>query len=187
MTDVTPVLTSSCPLRELLASSLHSGGPLQIRLRPPAVILCLSGVLVSLTTLAAPAIAQVPSDSMAVATVVDRYHHALAAGDSATALALLSPNAIILESGGVESLREYRSHHLPADIAFARAVKSNRSTVHVTVRGDVAWTSATSTTRGRYRGKTVNSTDAELMVLTRSADGWTINAIHWSSRDRSPR
>jgi hypothetical protein len=160
---------------------------MRIPLPPPAVILGIGGVLVSLTALAAPAPAQVPSDSTAVVGVVDRYHQALAAGDSALALALLSPNAIIVESGGVESLREYRSHHLPADIAFARAVKANRSPVQVTVRADVAWTNATSTTRGIYRGKTVNSTGAESMVLTRSADGWTISAIHWSSRDRPPR
>jgi hypothetical protein len=119
---------------------------LRIPLPPLAVILGTGGALVSLTALTAPALAQVPSDSLAVAGVVDRYHHALAAGDSTLALALLSPNAIILESGNVESLREYRSHHLPADIAFARAVKANRSPVHVTVRGDVAWTNATSTT-----------------------------------------
>jgi ketosteroid isomerase-like protein len=156
-------------------------------LPPLAAILRLSGVLVSLTALASPAISQVPSDSMAVAGVVDRYHRALAAGDSAAALALLSPNAMILESGGVETLREYRSHHLPADIAFARAVKGTRSPVQVTVQGDVAWTNATSTTRGKYRGKTVNAAGAELMVLTRSVDGWTISAIHWSSRDRSQR
>ncbi len=160
---------------------------MQNPLPPLAVTLGLSRLLVSLTTLAAPAIAQVPSDSMAVAAVVDRYHHALAAGDSAAALALLSPNAIILERGGVESLREYRSHHLPADIAFARALKATRSPLHVTIRGDVAWTNATSTTRGPYRGKPVNSAGAESMVLTRGADGWTISAIHWSSRDRSQR
>jgi len=143
--------------------------------------------LVSLTAPAAPALAQVPDDSTAVAGVVARYHHALAAGDSALAVALLSPNAMILESGEVESLREYRSHHLPADIAFARAVKANRSPVHVTVRGDVAWTHATSTTRGIYRGKPVNATGAESMVLSRRADGWTISAIHWSSHDRPQR
>lgn len=160
---------------------------MRIPLPPLAVILGIGGALVSLTALAAPTLAQVPSDSMAVAGVVDRYHHALAAGDSALALALLSPTAIIVESGAVESLREYRSHHLPADIAFARAVKATRSPVHVTVRGDVAWTNATSTTRGIYRGKTVDSTGAESMVLIRSADGWTISAIHWSSRDRSQR
>jgi ketosteroid isomerase-like protein len=156
----------------------------RIPLLPLAAMVRTGGALVLLTALAAPALAQVPSDSMAVAAVVDRYHHALAAGDSGLALALLSPNAIIVESGDVESLLEYRSHHLPADIAFARAVKANRSAVHVIVRGDVAWTNATSTTQGMYRGKTVNSTGAESMVLTRSPDGWTISAIHWSSRNR---
>jgi ketosteroid isomerase-like protein len=156
---------------------------MRIRLPPLAFILRTIGAVVSLTALAAPALAQVPSDSMAVAGVVDGYHHALTAGDSAAALALLSPNAIILESGGVESLQEYRSHHLPADIAFARAVKTIRSPVRVTVRGHVAWANATSRTRGEYRGKTTNSDGAELMVLTRSPTGWKINAIHWSSRN----
>jgi ketosteroid isomerase-like protein len=147
-------------------------------------LLGLAVALLPVLTLAAPASAQVASDSVAVAGVVERYHHALASGDSAAALALLAQDAVIIESGGVESLQEYRSHHLPADITFAREVKGTRSPVRLTVRGDVAWTSTTSTSRGKYRGKTVNSTGAELMVLARGVDGWTINAIHWSSRDR---
>jgi ketosteroid isomerase-like protein len=113
---------------------------------------------------------------------VERYHKALAHGDSAAALALLSPAAVIVESGRIESFREYRSHHLPADIAFARAVKATRSPVGVTVKGDVAWTTATTTARGTYGGKPINSAGAELMVLTRTPTGWTISAIHWSSR-----
>jgi ketosteroid isomerase-like protein len=99
-------------------------------------------------------------------------------------LAFLADDAVIVESGAIESLQEYRSHHLPADIAFARATKATRSAVRATVRGDVGWTSATSKTEGRYRGRTVSSTGAELMVLTRTRDGWRISAIHWSSRDR---
>lgn len=150
-------------------------------------LLRLGGALLSLLTLAAPILAQVAGDSMAVAGVVERYHHALASGDSAAAIALLAEDAVIIESGGLESLQEYRSHHLPADIAFARAVRTTRSPVRVTVRGDVAWTNAMSTSRGTYRSKTVNSTGAESMVLTRSVDGWTISAIHWSSHDRSQR
>ena len=75
--------------------------------------------------------------------------------------------------------------YLPADIAFARAVQGTRSPVRVTVRGDVAWATSTSTATGRFRGRDVNSTGAELMVLTRVADGgWQIAAIHWSSHSR---
>jgi ketosteroid isomerase-like protein len=128
------------------------------------------------------AMAQTTNDSAAVAAVVERYHRTLKEGDSVAALAQLADDAIILESGAVESLEEYRSHHLPADIAFARAVKGTRSLVRVVVRGDVAWTTATSTMKGKFRNKSVNLTGAELMVLTRSKEGWKISAIHWSSR-----
>jgi ketosteroid isomerase-like protein len=124
------------------------------------------------------------SDSADVAATVARFHQALAAGDSAAALALLSPHVVILESGGVEALADYRAHHLPADIEFARAVPSERAPLTVRVQGDVAWASGTSVTKGEFRGRPINSSGAELMVLERTAQGWRIAAIHWSSRTR---
>lgn len=127
------------------------------------------------------------SDSAEVAATVDRYHRALSTGDSAAALALLTLDAVILESGGVETRAEYRSHHLPADIEFARAVPSVRGPLRVTVRGDVAWASSTSSVQGEFRGRPINSAGAELMVLVRESDGWKITAIHWSSRSRPAR
>ncbi len=126
------------------------------------------------------------SDSAEVAATVDRFHRALAAGDSAGALALLTEDVQVLESGGVEDRAEYRSHHLGADIEFARAVPGERGPVRVRVRGDVAWASSTSTTRGTFRGRPVHSAGAELMVLVRAPFGWRIAAIHWSSRARRP-
>ena len=132
--------------------------------------------------------AAMANDSAGIVRVVERYHDALARGDSATALSLLAPDAVILESGGVETREEYRSHHLSGDIAFARAVRRERGPVRVTIQGDVAWVSSTSTSRGEYRGRTVNSAGAELMLLSREGDGWRIRAIHWSSRAvRTPR
>jgi ketosteroid isomerase-like protein len=158
----------------------------RVLLRLRAVILATGASLAPLAALASWASGQTPTDSADVATVVERYHRALAAGDSLAALALLADDAVILESGGVESRQEYRSHHLADDIAFARAVKGTRSAVHVAVEGNVAWTTATSTTRGKYRGRAVNSAGAELMVLTRTPGGWKIRAIHWSSHGRRP-
>lgn len=64
------------------------------------------------------------NDSAAVAAMVHEYHQALASGDSTAAMALLATDAVILESGGIETREEYRSHHLQSDIAFARAVTS---------------------------------------------------------------
>ncbi|HEU5184905.1 MAG TPA: nuclear transport factor 2 family protein [Gemmatimonadaceae bacterium] len=124
------------------------------------------------------------TDSSDVAAVVTRHHAALASGDSAAALALLTDDAVILESGGIETRAEYRSHHLQADVAFARAVKTERSPIRVVVRGDVAWASSTSVAQGEFRGRAINSVGAELMVLVRDSGGWKISAIHWSSRNR---
>ena len=124
-------------------------------------------------------------DSAAVAAVVTGFHAALARGDSAAALALLAPDVRVLESGGVETLADYRAHHLAADIEFARAVPASRGPLAVTVRGDAAWAVSTSETKGEFRGRPVSSASAELMVLARSAGGWRIQAIHWSSRRRT--
>jgi ketosteroid isomerase-like protein len=129
----------------------------------------------------APAAAQSSADS-AVLAVIERYHVALAAADTAAVERLLASDAIILESGGIETRAEYLQHHLPGDIAFAAAVPRQRGDVRVVVLGDVAWATSSSTTRGEFRGRTVNSSSAELMVLRRVAGEWKIAAIHWSSR-----
>ena len=122
-------------------------------------------------------------DAAAVTDVVERFHGALAAGDSAAARALLAPEAVILESGGIETVDEYTSHHLAADMAFAAAVASERGPIQVTVRGDVAWAVSTSRSRGRYGDRDIDSTGAELVVLSRGPEGWRIEAVHWSSRN----
>ena len=126
------------------------------------------------------------ADSVEVVRVVDAFQNALAGGDSAAALSLLAPDAVILESGGMETRAEYRSHHLPSDIAFARAVKSIRSPLRVTVAGSTAWTVGTSTSRGEFNGRAINSMGAESMVLAKESAGWRIRSIHWSSRNRRP-
>jgi hypothetical protein len=159
LVEVSPALGEQCPAAAPFAFSFSLDGLVRIPSSLLPHTLLLGGALVPLT---APS-AQAPVDSAGVAAVVERFHHALAEGDSAAALGLLAEDA--------------------ADIAFVRAVEGTRSPVRVNVRGDVAWTTATSRTRGNYRGRAVNSGSADLMVLTRVPDGWKISAIHWSSRD----
>ena len=129
-------------------------------------------------------VALAASDSSDVVRVVVGYHAALESGDSTAALAHLESDARILESGGIETREEYRSQHLAGDIGFARNIKSERGSVRVVVQGDIAWATSTSTTQGEYRGRQINSMGAELMVLSRTPNGWKIRAIHWSSRMR---
>lgn len=148
----------------------------------PFVLLLICGVSVHARPLAAQGAEA--ADSAAVVATVERFHAALAAGDSVGALALLSADAVILESGGVETREEYRAHHLPSDMAFAQAVRAERVLVAVRLSGDAAWVSATSSAAGTYRDRAVNSAGAELVVLRREGGGWRIAAIHWSSRPR---
>ncbi|HEU5170088.1 MAG TPA: DUF4440 domain-containing protein [Gemmatimonadales bacterium] len=149
------------------------------------VHLLLPALLVSITPSASRAQAG-RTEAAAVAATVARFHQALSAGDSTAALAILAEDAVILESGGAETKDEYRAHHLPGDIAFARAVRPALGRVRVTLGGDVAWAASTSTTAGEFEGRPVDAATAELVVLSRTPGGWRIRAIHWSSRPRRP-
>ena len=136
--------------------------------------------------LSAQAITRNTSDSAAAVETVHRFHTLLASGDSAAAVQLLAPDLVVLESGSVETRVEYLGHHLGADMQFARTVPSERRVVAVHQDGDVVWVAGTSTSRGEFRDRKVDSRGAELVVLTRSGSGWVIRAIHWSSRRNSP-
>lgn len=143
-------------------------------------------LLIPLSFMLLPAMgtAQQVTDSTEAVAAVAAFHQALGRGDSVGALALLAPDAVILEAGGIESREEYRSHHLNADIAFARAVPAVTGPIRVVVMKDVAWATSTSSVDGTFEGRPIHSLGAELVVLSRSTDGWRIRAIHWSSRRR---
>lgn len=127
------------------------------------------------------------ADSMSAVAAVDRFRTALASGDSASVLALLAADAIVLESGDVETRAEYRRNHLSADIEYSRAIPGTHKLVSAGVHGDAAWVSSTSVTKGTIKGRAVNSAGAELIVLSRrdARSPWQIRAIHWSSHRRS--
>lgn len=122
-----------------------------------------------------------PAGAGEIASTVAEFHDALRNGDGAAALKLLASDAIILEGGAIETRAEYESHHLAADMAFAKAVPGTRSNVQVQIDGNTAWTSA-SRTEGMFKERPINSRGAELMVLTKTPEGWRIRAIHWSSQ-----
>ena len=125
------------------------------------------------------------TDSIAVSETVRQFHAALGRRDSASVLALLADDAVVLEAGAIESRAEYRAHHLPADLQFAAAVPAKPGPLQVVLSGDVAWVTSTSEVTGTFEGRPINSVGAELVVLTRSDTGWQIRAIHWSSRRRA--
>src|SRR5688500_2375367 len=132
-----------------------------------------------------PARPRSAADSAAAVATVDLFHRRMADADSPGVLALLPPDAVILEGGGIETRAEYRAHHLPGDIEFVRAVPSSRAVRQVQVGSDAAWVTSASETRGAYKGRQLDLIGAELIVLRRHGAGWRVAAVHWSSRPRT--
>jgi|SRR5437762_2402579 len=140
-------------------------------------------VLLLVALLPRDTIAQAHSnDATEITRAVEGFHGALALGDRTAALALLAPDALILESGESQMRAEYEREHLAEDIAFVSATKTERSPLVIRQDGNVAWTTATSKTTGTFKGRKIDSTGVELIVLTKGGSGWRIHAIHWSSR-----
>ena len=117
-----------------------------------------------------------------VRSVVESYGRALASGDSLAALALLHEDVAIYEGGHAETREQYRSGHLRSDIAFASAVKRTVVRDDVLITGDAALYTSEYSAAGRFRNRDIDSHGTETMVLLRTADGWKIRHIHWSSR-----
>jgi ketosteroid isomerase-like protein len=128
--------------------------------------------------------AQPGGDEAAVRAVVTRFHNSVSAGDGAAAMAVVAPDAVFLEAGGVETRAEYEKNHLPADIDFEKSVPMKRGTIRIVVSGDAAWATCTTELKGTFQGRAIDSIGTEMMVLSRAAGGWQIRAVSWSSRAR---
>ncbi|MGI8437612.1 MAG: YybH family protein [Chthoniobacterales bacterium] len=122
-----------------------------------------------------------PPDAAAISAAVEDFHQALAAGKEERAMSLLAPDALIVEAGTVQTRAEYETEHLREDVAFAREVPGTQTSRKIAQVGDAAWVTSTFQVTGTFQGRAVNNFAAETAVLTRTADGWRIRAIHWSS------
>jgi ketosteroid isomerase-like protein len=120
-------------------------------------------------------------DTTAINSTAEGFHQALAAGKAEEVMALLQPDALIVESGTVQTRDEYQREHLAEDIAYARAVPSTQRDVIVRQEGDAAWVTSTFNVTGKFHDKPVHNLAAETMVLTKTSTGWRIRTIHWSS------
>ena len=133
--------------------------------------------------LAAPAAAATSGEAEAV---VDGFHAALSRGDTKAAAALIADDALIFEEGGAERSKvEYTAHHLSADAAFSQAVGATTARRSGESSGDVAWVATEGRMKGSYKGKAVHRVTTETMVLRKTADGWRITHVHWSSAARN--
>lgn len=125
-----------------------------------------------------------PEAEAAVTAVIEKFYGAMKTGDTVTAMSVLAPDALFVESGKLETRDEYEKNHLPLDIAFEKQVTGKRGPLRITVLGDTAWVIAVTVFEGTFDGSPVNFESAQLAVLSRETGDWQIRSIHWSSRRR---
>jgi ketosteroid isomerase-like protein len=120
-----------------------------------------------------------------VATV-ERFSSALAAGDLGKASAELDPGVVILESGGAERSRdEYLGGHAKSDADFLKTAMMTLKRRSAQSSGDLAWVASESQIHAMKGEEMLMIDSTETMVLRKSAEGWKIVHIHWSSRRAS--
>ena len=124
--------------------------------------------------------ATAPPEALAV---VESFHRALGSRDRDAALALLAPDVRIFESGGVEESRdEYASHHLGSDMEFAAATERTVFGRRSGSSGEMAFVLTETGTTGTFRGRPIEASGVETVLLQNRAGRWLITHVHWSSR-----
>lgn len=127
----------------------------------------------------------VPAEAKAALAVAERFGYALSSGDLETVEKLLTPDVLILESGGAERSREeYLGHHAISDAKFLKDTHRQLLRRRARAAGDLVWIGSESELHTEKDGKPLVLLSTETMVLRQTPDGWRIAHIHWSSRPK---
>lgn len=117
----------------------------------------------------------------AAGQVVQQFHQALQQGKRDVVLAQLSPTVQIFEGGAVERSRdEYKTHHLDADIQYLTQVSSELLEQQIEIIGDVAYAVSRTSQKGEIKGKKIDRSGTESLVLRNIKGQWQIVLVHWS-------
>ena len=121
------------------------------------------------------------------ARVVDAFHAALKAGETGRAASLMAPGVLVFEAGGAEASKAaYGAEHLAADAAFEKTAVEEILRRTGAAAGHSAWIATEGRVRARTGEKVTDRLTTETMILARTADGWRIVHVHWSSRANPP-
>jgi len=140
--------------------------------------LALSVALADISSAAAQG-SRIPAD------VVDAFHAALRAKNTAAALSLLDRGLVVFEFGTVDpTVEAYAFQHLPFDMDVAAATQWKLETRRVGGEGSERWVLSTYRVTGKHRdGSPIDLTTLETVILRRSSDLFRIVHFHWSTND----
>ncbi len=125
----------------------------------------------------------VPPEAADAVAVLERFSTALSTGDLDAVGANLDPTVLILESGGAERTRdEYLGGHAKHDAAFLNAAHITLKRRTAQASGDLVWVGSESEIHAIKDDKMLMISSTETAVLRKTAQGWKIVHLHWSSR-----
>lgn len=125
----------------------------------------------------------VPPEAADAVAVLERFSTALSTGDLDAVGANLDPTVLILESGGAERTRdEYLGGHAKHDAAFLNAAHITLKRRTAQASGDLVWVGSESDIHAIKDDKMLMISSTETAVLRKTAQGWKIVHLHWSSR-----
>jgi ketosteroid isomerase-like protein len=128
------------------------------------------------------------SDERSPAEVLDAFTAAIDAGDRRAALALLTRDVAVFETGAADRSRsDYEGVHLGMDIEFAsyttRVLRSRRQGSG----GDLHWITSLYSDQGEINGEATVQMTAETALLRRVGQTWRIAHLHWSNAEPQPQ
>jgi ketosteroid isomerase-like protein len=116
--------------------------------------------------------------------LADQLAEAIMHGDVDSLRAIVAPEVLIFESGGVESsLVEYEGHHMLADMEFMKAMDREAISQQMKHSDDLATVFTRSRISGSYKSKEIDVYSTETLVMRKMNGKWKVVHIHWSSGD----
>ena len=123
-------------------------------------------------------------DSLAVATVINRYHAALVQGDRTELRRVLAPGALVFERGTV---RRLEGETLNGEIRVGQAMTRNAEGIAYRGLGlGVAMAYSIAEIAARANPALFHGQEVESVVLSRQGRTWFIESISRSTRESPP-
>jgi uncharacterized membrane protein/ketosteroid isomerase-like protein len=126
---------------------------------------------------------EAPTPAVDQGAISDALHAALKTGDEAAVSMLLADDVLIMEGAHAQSSKaQYMSGHMKSDMKVVPFVTVEIVSREVGQDGDVAWITTHSNRSGSYKGKSLDSTSREFLLMKRFGDDWKITLIQWSQK-----
>jgi ketosteroid isomerase-like protein len=123
-----------------------------------------------------------PKAEPAAEAAANAFHAALQKGDRTAALALLAPEASIIEGGETQTRGQYAAGHLSEDIAFLKSARVKPLSLGSMPMGQTAMVGSRSEIRTTHDGQPIALLSTEMLTLKKAPAGWLITRIEWASQ-----